>query len=57
MQTLTSILLVFLLLWLIWEIWQKQSLAYLIAKKGIQISDEEILECLIAVLKKLFRRR
>ena len=56
MQTLLFVLLVFMIVWLAWEIWQKKSLAYFIAKKGIQISQKEISECLIAVLKKFFKK-
>lgn len=56
MQLLLCVLLIFVFLWLVWEIWQKQSLAYFISKKGIQISSEEISECLKAVLIKFFKK-
>lgn len=56
MQLLLCVLLILVFVWLIWEIWQKQSLAYLISKKGIQISSEEISECLKAVLIKFFKK-
>lgn len=56
MQLLLCVLFILVFLWLVWEIWQKQSLAYFISKKGIQISSEEISECLKTVLMKLFNK-
>lgn len=54
MKSMLIILLIATIIWALYETWKEKGIAYYLAKKDIRPTNEEIVECLIEVIKHYF---